>query len=348
MDDGEVGEHARRDDARVVVALLHALVVVGVRVDLERIEAHAAGEVRHRAKVADLGEAERGLGLPVDVRLRARCNCTSAFAGARIGELAQHVEELLGLVPGRLGLLLGDAAEREDEALAADAVAQRLEELLAAVLVGVLERLEQRAARLVVGDLAETGGGLARDSMTGSCTSLMSVSVYLGSALRESTVATSWRTDSLSSPASSRARRARPGCAMSSGLKAGPPPRRWTLVRKPFAVLVHRLVEHARLVQRHERPGDLRAVGVVGFEERLLQRIFAGVGLGRAEVREHLRGDAADAVIGLGERFDRERDAVLVAFPAELHERFLLELVLFGLHRRARATWGCGRPCGRT
>ena len=48
-------EHARRDHAGVVVAFLHALVVVGVGVDLEGIETHTAGEVRHGAKIADLG-----------------------------------------------------------------------------------------------------------------------------------------------------------------------------------------------------------------------------------------------------------------------------------------------------
>jgi hypothetical protein len=55
----------------------------------------------------------------------------------------------------------GDAVEREHEALAADAVAERLEEFLAAVLVGLAERLDERRARLLVADLAEAVRGLA-------------------------------------------------------------------------------------------------------------------------------------------------------------------------------------------
>ena len=66
--------------------------------------------------------------------------------------------ELLGVA-----LRLVDALQREDEALAADAVAERLEELLARVLVGLAERAEERLHRLLVRDLAEADGGLARD-----------------------------------------------------------------------------------------------------------------------------------------------------------------------------------------
>ena len=119
--------------------------------------------------------------------------------------------------------------------------------------------------------------------------------------------------------------------AISSGLNAGAAAEALHLGEVALAVELHRLVEDARVVQRDERPGDLRAIGVVGLEQRLLQRVFARVGVGRAEVGEHLRGDAADAVVDLGERVDRERDRRLVAFPAELDQRFLLELVLVGL-----------------
>ena len=56
-----------------------------------------------------------------------------------------------------------DGLEREDQAVGADAVAQRLEELLARVLVRLLERVEERLHRLLVRDLAETDRGFARD-----------------------------------------------------------------------------------------------------------------------------------------------------------------------------------------
>ena len=143
---------------------------------------------------------------PLPVR-RAACCASTHFdervAAARIGEIAEHLDDLLGLEPlGLLGLGL-DAVEREHEALAADAVAERLEEFLAAVLVGVLERLEQRAARAVSSAILPRPLAASRPtSGSGSLTSLTSVLVHFGSALRESTVATSWRTLGLWSSAS--------------------------------------------------------------------------------------------------------------------------------------------------
>ena len=84
-------------------------------------------------------------------------------ADARVGEITEHLEDLLGLEPCVSSVFDLHAVEREHQALAADAVAERLEEFLAAVLVGVAERLEQRTARRLVGDLAEPVGGLAAD-----------------------------------------------------------------------------------------------------------------------------------------------------------------------------------------
>src|SRR5258706_1962050 len=99
----------------------------------------------------------------------------------------------------------------------------------------------------------------------------------------------------------------------------------------PEPVELHGLVEHANVAQGDERPGDLRAIRIVSLEQGLLQRVLGRIGVGRSEIREHLRRDAADAVIDLGQRRDRQRDSRLVAFPPELDQSFLLELELRAL-----------------
>src|SRR6185436_1708553 len=101
-------------------------------------------------------------GLPVRLGVRVDVLYKHVRA-ARIFELADHVEELFGLELLALARLVAHAADREDEPLGADAVAERLEELGARVLVRLLEGVEQRPERLLVGDLAEADGRFARD-----------------------------------------------------------------------------------------------------------------------------------------------------------------------------------------
>ena len=76
------------------------------------------------------------------------------IAAARIIELVDHVEDLLLLVPRQLLVVLVHGGQAEHQAFGADAIAQRFEVLVAAVLVGRLHGLNQRIARASLADLA--------------------------------------------------------------------------------------------------------------------------------------------------------------------------------------------------
>ena len=150
---GQIRDHARRDHALLVVPLEQLLVVVLIAVDLQRVHAQALGQRRHRANVTDFGHGRRGLGLPVDVRLGLDV-LQQRVAAARVLQLAHQVHDDLGLEPRLLDAVVV-GVHREQEALAADAVLERVQVLLAALFVGLLQGSDQRLARALVADLAE-------------------------------------------------------------------------------------------------------------------------------------------------------------------------------------------------
>ena len=173
-------------------------------------------------------------------------------------------------------------------------------------------------------------------STLGSCTSLMSVSVHFGSASLDSVVATSWRTLSLSSPASDAILSIDTSAASLFGVEGRKAVEPLHAREVAEFVLGEHGVERRRLLERHEGPADLRLVALVGFEQGLEQHGLGVVGGGRAEVDEGHRRGAAHGVIGAGEPLDHRRDARLVLGPREVHERLLLEARL-GLHVRPLA-----------
>jgi hypothetical protein len=158
-----IGDHARGRHALLVVALEQHLVVGVVAVDLLLVHAQARRQRRHAAHVADLGERERCLDLPVDVVAALPEIFGERVAALRVCQIADHLEDLLRLVPRLGGVLLRHALERQHQPGAADAVAQRLQEHLLLLHVRALQLIDERLARPLVADLAEARRGLRRD-----------------------------------------------------------------------------------------------------------------------------------------------------------------------------------------
>ena len=127
----------------------------------------------------------------------------------------------------------------------------------------------------------------------------MSVVVYFGSALRERTVATSWRTLSLSSPASVASLSSETIAASCSGSNAGLPSRRWTFARWPARYSVMTVVERGG-----RRGASASAQAICGLSlasdslSALSERGLRGVAAGRAVLEERGGGGAAHAVVG--------------------------------------------------
>ena len=92
-------------------------------------------------------------------------------------------------------------------------------------------------------------------STLGSCTSLMSVSVHFGSASVDSVVATSWRTLSLSSPASDAILSIETSAASLFGVERREAVEALHARQVAELVLGQDGVERRRLLERHERPG---------------------------------------------------------------------------------------------
>ncbi len=162
MQHGQIGDHARGDDALVVVALEHHLPIVLIGVQLQRIHAQALGQRRNAANVADLRQGHGRARLEVHVRLALQKR-VQRVAATRIVELVDHVEDLLLLVVRERLVVRDDRAQREHQAVGADAIAQGFQELVAAVFVGRLQGLDQRLASVRIADLAQAGRCLTRD-----------------------------------------------------------------------------------------------------------------------------------------------------------------------------------------
>jgi hypothetical protein len=333
-----------RDDARQIgareVSALVRLPELRQLVELERIGLHALAEVFRGAHVADLREARARLTLPVHRRLGLLEPAHQRVTGARIAQLAQHVHDLLGAEPLRLFLLIrANAVEREHEALAADAVAQGLEELLSVLglvaafvgLVGVGERLEQGSARGLVADLPEAVRGLATHvgigvlhelDQHGRPFALRVAREHRGHELPHRGALVVGELGELVE---------RHEAGEQIRVEGRPTAEALDLAEEAHPVSVHGLLEHGWLAQRHQRPHDLRAIAVIGALQRLEQRGLAHVALGRSVVGEHLRAHATHAMIRLRHRLGRERGALGIFGPRELDQRLLLEHRLAGV-----------------
>jgi hypothetical protein len=290
-------------------------------------------EVLRASDVADLGQALPDLARPVHARLLRLHPLDEVVRAARVRELGEHLEDLVRLEPHHvLGLGL-HAVEGEHEALAADAVAERLEKLLPVVLVGVLERVEQRLARRLVRDAAQAVRRFAPDLGVGIVDELHERArpLRLG-------VARQHRRHELTHARALVARERgelveRDEARERLRVERGPAAHALDLREEAGAVELHRLRKDRLLAQRHERPHDLGPVAVVGRLERLEQGGLPRVGLGRAVVGQNLCRHAADAMIVAADRFDGEVDALGVLVPGELDEGLLLQ---HGLGARTR------------
>jgi hypothetical protein len=193
------------------------------------------------------------------------------------------------------------------------------------------ERIEQWTARLGVRNLAEPGRRLASDVDDRILDQLDEGVGVLGRGVARNDVGDELphRLAFITGHAGERVERDQLGDLF--GVEGRAAAEALHLGEVSASVELHRFFEHARIVQRDERPRNLRAVRIVGLEQGFLQRIFSGVAVRRSEVGQNLRSHTADAVVDLGERVDGERNGRFVTFPPQLNQRFLLQLVLLGL-----------------
>ena len=322
--------------------------VVDLVVKLHRVLPHAPRQASGTARRSPIS-ASRSAASRLPVRLRVASRGTSRGGRRRAGPRSRLImsKSCCRLRLLALGGLVRDAPDGENEPVGADAVAKRLEELGARVLVGLVQaRARSGPIACSLAILPRPTAASRATSTSLSWTSLTSASVHFASPVRDSTVATSCRTLSLGSPARRRelverhhAPRARPGsnaglwssvCDLGRGAPGGTRRSRRRTPRSPRACASAQQICGLSLLS--------------ASPSAFTSGAFAAPVAGQPVLEERLRRGAADAVVV------RRRGPSMIEGAPRGPSPTRARRTLPAAERRVvrawptRATWGSARP----